>query len=212
VRPQASEHHYVTMGRLVTLGLFLLSSAAVYALDSAKDSFNIILQVGAGTGLLYLVRWFWWRVTAWCEIVAMISSFAVSVLFLVLHKMEMAPGAPQQLILTVIFTTICWLITAYVGPKTDDAVLDDFYRKIRPAGPGWKHVKARVGTLDSAEDTAQDIPTSLLGWFAACAMIWSALFTVGNVLYERWNYAGMLFVVFVISSITVISVVRKLWR
>src|SRR5579871_734722 len=212
VRPKADEHHYVTMGRFVTLGLFLLSSATVYLLESAKDSFNIILQVGAGTGLLYLVRWFWWRVTAWCDIVAMISSFAVSVLFLVLHKFDMAPGTHQQLILTVIFTTICWLITAYVGPRTDDATLDDFYRKIRPAGAGWTHVRARVGALAESDDTAQDIPRSLLGWAAACAMIWSALFTVGNVLYDRWNYAGMLFVVFVISSFIVLSVVRKLWK
>ena len=82
IRRDAEEKHYVMAGRLVTVGLFLCSSAVVYLLDTAKDTFDIILQIGAGTGLLYLVRWFWWRVNAWCEVVAMISSFVVSVLLL----------------------------------------------------------------------------------------------------------------------------------
>ena len=83
VRRDAPEHHYVAVGRIATVGLFICSSASVYLLDTAKDAFDIILQVGAGTGLLYLVRWFWWRVNAWCEIVAMVSSFLVSIVLLV---------------------------------------------------------------------------------------------------------------------------------
>src|SRR5512136_641463 len=86
IRKDATEKHYVLAGRLTTIGLFLCSSVLVFVLDSAKDAFDIILQVGAGTGLLYLVRWFWWRVNAWCEVVAMISSFVVSAAFLVLGK------------------------------------------------------------------------------------------------------------------------------
>ena len=82
----AAEHHYVMAGRVATVILFVASSALVFALDTAQDSFNIILQVGAGTGLLYLVRWFWWRVTAWCEIVAMVSSFVVSIALLIMAK------------------------------------------------------------------------------------------------------------------------------
>ena len=86
VRSDASERHYVVAARLVTVLLFVCSSATVYLLDTAKDAFDIILQIGAGTGLLYLVRWFWWRVNAWCEIVAMVSSFAVSVILLMLSR------------------------------------------------------------------------------------------------------------------------------
>src|SRR5205085_4694113 len=78
IRRDASERHYVAVGRLFTMLLFLCSSAVVYLLSTAKGAFDIILQVGAGTGLLYLVRWFWWRVNAWCEVVAMVSSFLVS--------------------------------------------------------------------------------------------------------------------------------------
>ena len=86
IRRDATEAHYVMAGRLVTIGLFVCSSRLVYLLDTAKDTFDIILQIGAGTGLLYLVRWFWWRVNAWCEVVAMVSSFVVSVLLLVLAR------------------------------------------------------------------------------------------------------------------------------
>src|SRR5205814_9077864 len=86
IRADADERHYVRAGRLTTVGLFICSSAVVYLLDTAKDAFDIILQIGAGTGLLYLVRWFWWRVNAWCEIVAMISSFLTSIVLLMLAR------------------------------------------------------------------------------------------------------------------------------
>src|SRR5258708_27122864 len=130
MRPGADEHHYVTAGRIATLGLFFCSSAMVFALDSAKASFGIILQVGAGTGLLYLVRWFWWRVTAWCEIVAMTSSFGVSIVFLILAKNGLTFGTSQQLLITIACTTVCWLLTAWLGPHTDPAVLIEFYKKV----------------------------------------------------------------------------------
>ena len=92
VRTDADEKHYVAAGRIATVLLFLCSSGMVYLLDSAKDAFDIILQIGAGTGLLYLVRWFWWRVNAWCEVVAMVSSFAVSLVLLV----HVAVGLPRE--------------------------------------------------------------------------------------------------------------------
>src|SRR5215468_12388413 len=105
----APEHHYVNAGRIATVILFLGSSGMVYLLDTAKDSFNLLLQVGAGTGLLYLVRWFWWRVTAWCEIVAMVSSFLMSLLFLAMTRANAAPSTAAQLLITVAVTTVCWL-------------------------------------------------------------------------------------------------------
>ena len=111
-----------------------------------------MLQVGAGTGLLYLLRWFWWRITAWCEIVAMISSFAISILFLVFRRSGIELGTHRELLLTIIVTTICWIITAYVGPKTDERTLIDFYHKVHPFGPGWRRVRLLAGV--SAEEAA----------------------------------------------------------
>jgi len=214
VRRGASERHYVRAGRLATILLFVLSSATVFMLDTARDSFNIILQIGAGTGLLYLVRWFWWRVTAWCEIVAMASSFLVSVVFLILVKSGHAIGTAQQLLLTVIITTICWIATAYLGPGNDPRTLIDFYRKVRPFGPGWHHVRVLAGITEkeaAADDHGANFSLSLLGWFAGSMMIWSALFTVGNVLYGRLPMAFGLLLVFLITAAVVIRVVRRLW-
>src|ERR1044072_5718937 len=134
IKRGAPEHHYVQAGRLGTVMLFLVSSSTVFALDTAQVSFNVILLIGAGTGLLYLVRWFWWRVTAWCEIVAMGSSFLVSVALLVGQRSGVALGTAQQLLIAIAVTTVCWVATAYVGPSTDEAVLVDFYRKVRPFG------------------------------------------------------------------------------
>jgi Na+/proline symporter len=212
VKSDAPEHHYVTAGRVATVILFVASSAMVFALETAADSFNIILQVGAGTGLLYLVRWFWWRVTAWCEIVAMISSFAVSVILLVLGKNGVVIAAAPALVITVIATTICWVTTAYVGPQTDRATLIDFYRKVHPAGPGWNEIRAVAGVPKDQDTDARNFPLALLGWFAGCTTIWAGLFTVGNFLYGRMGYAYGLAVVFAISSFLLIWVINRIWR
>ena len=84
---------------------------------------------------MYLLRWYWWRVTAWCEIVAMASSFGISIVFLILVKNGMALGTTRQLLITVAFTTVCWMLTAYLGPRTDPEVLISFYRKVHPPRP-----------------------------------------------------------------------------
>ena len=118
--------------------LFVFSSALVFVLQTAQETFNLILQVGAGTGLLYLLRWFWWRITAWCEIVAMLSSFLVSAIFLLFSRLGHVVGSDQQLISLLLVTTICWMVAAYAGPQTDQRTLIDFYLKVRPPGPGWK--------------------------------------------------------------------------
>src|SRR5512136_773006 len=123
LKKDKSEKHYVLAARFVTVGLFLCSSSLVFLLETAKDSFDIIIQVGAGTGLLYLVRWFWWRVNAWCEVVAMISSFAFSVLLLILRKVGITIPTHSALILTILATTVVWMLTAFFGPKTEMATL-----------------------------------------------------------------------------------------
>jgi Na+/proline symporter len=209
----ADEKHYVFAGRIVTIALFFLSSGVVYLLDTAKDAFDIMLQVGAGTGLLYLLRWFWWRINAWCEVVAMISSFLVSVLFLILEKQQLSTTTTaMKLILTIAFTTICWLLAAYLAPQTDRKTLIEFYRKVRPAGPGWEPIRQEAG-LSKAElaATGDSIPLSLVGWVAGCAMIWSSLFTVGSFLYGRSGQGVMLGAVFVVSGLILLGVINKLW-
>jgi SSS family solute:Na+ symporter len=212
LKKDATEKHYVMVGRLATLALFFSAGALVFVLETAKDSFDIILQVGAGTGLLYLVRWFWWRVNAWCEVNAMISSFGFSILLLILRKAGIVIPTHYALILTVLATTIVWVSTAFLGPKTDPHTLVKFYKKVRPFGPGWEPVRKEAGISKAeARSTGDNFPVALVGWVSGSATIWSALFTVGNFLYGRRTYAFILLGVFIVSGMVLLRVVSRLW-
>jgi Na+/proline symporter len=212
IKKDANEKHYVLTGRLATIGLFIFASALTFVLDTAKDAFDIILQVGAGTGLLYLVRWFWWRVNAWSEVSAMISSFAVSVGILILNKNGAPISTHLALLITIAFTTLCWVLTAFWGPQTDRQTLIEFYKKTRPFGPGWKVIREEAGISEAeAKATHENIPLALLGWVSGCAVIWSALFVVGNFLYGRTSYALLLLGVFVVSGLILLRIINKLW-
>jgi len=215
LRRNAPESHYVFAGRLATIGLFVLSSSLVFVLETAQDSFNLILQVGAGTGLLYLLRWFWWRITAWSEVAAMVSSFLISLAFAVAHRRGVFLGTHRELLLTVIGTTVCWLLVTYWGPQTDRRTLAEFYRKVRPFGPGWRRIRAEAGISEEEAARAaqsENIPLALVGWVAGCVAIWSSLFTVGNFLYGRTGYALALLVTFLVSGSVLVRVVNRLWR
>jgi hypothetical protein len=162
--------------------------------------------------LLYLLRWFWWRINAWCEVVAMTSSFAVSVVLLILHKNGIAISTHAGLLITIGFTTACWVVTAFFGPETDRQTLIEFYRKVKPPGPGWRRIRLESGiTEEEASATRENIPMGLLGVVTGCSAIWSGLFTVGNFLYGRTTTALWLLGVFVVSGLVLINVVRKLW-
>jgi len=211
IKPDADERHYVLAGRLATIGIFVGAAVSVYLLDTAKDVFDVILQVGAGTGLLYLVRWFWWRVNAWCEIVAMISSFAVSIGLLVLRTQGIVFSTHVALVVTVAITTVCWVATAYVGPETDRDVLLRFFRLVHPAGPGWKPIRQLAGDVPAAVADRDNIPLALLGWVAGCTSIWSALFAEGNYLYGRMPQAYLLTAIFLVSTFVLVAIMRRTW-
>ena len=211
IRRDAGEQHYVRVGRVTTIGLFVCAAGMVYLLDTAKQAFDIILQIGAGTGLLYLVRWFWWRVNAASEVVAMTSSFLVSAGLLVLARRGTEFSTSQALLITVAITTVCWIAAAYLGPQTDRDVLREFYRKVRPFGPGWARIRAEVGPLPP-DEAEENIPRALVGWLAGCTMIWSALFATGNFLYGRTGYAVALTALFAITAAVLVAIVRPLWR
>ncbi len=214
MKKDASERHYVNVGRLCTIGLYVVAALLSTQMSSAQQAFQILLSIGAGTGLLYIVRWFWWRVSAWCEVSAMAASLISAAGFPYLEKLGVLPhiGFAQTTILQVSFTTVCWLVAAFLAPQTDAAKLVDFYKKVHPAGPGWTRVRVEAGVTEADAALHGDhMGMATAGWVSGCVLIWSSLFAIGSYLYGRTGPAIILTGVFVVSGLTLLYVVNHLW-
>ncbi len=204
LRPGRTEKHYVLAGRVTTAMLMIVAALLTYALRTAKEAFDLILSIGAGTGLLYLLRWFWWRVSAWSEIAAMISSFLVAVSFFVARKNGAQIADHVSLIATVATTTVVWVSVTFLGPQTSRDTLVKFYRLVRPAGPGWNAVRAEAGVAASPDSPAQ----ALIGWVLGCLFVYSALFGTGSLLYGRMPQFYAWLVLFVLTGVGTWRVLR----
>jgi Na+/proline symporter len=176
------ERHYVTMARVSTVLLTVVAAALSLWLENAFQAFQIMLQIGAGTGLIYLLRWFWWRISAWSEIAGMAISFLVALYFQFLHtRLGFAPlSAGATLVLGVVITTLGWLAFTFLTPATDRATLQAFYDRIRPLGSGWRGVVNTGGT-----PVEEDVTAAFLCWFLGCVVVYGALFATGSLLYGR---------------------------
>jgi SSS family solute:Na+ symporter len=117
----------------------------------------------------------------------------------------------MALIITVAITTVCWVATAYLGPRTDPDVLVKFWRVVQPPGPGWKPIRELAAVPASQVADRDNIPLALLGWVSGCAAIWSALFAEGNFLYGRYPQALLLTAIFVVSSLVLARIVSRTW-
>ncbi len=148
------------MGRICTAFLMLAAAGLTFFLDNAQQAFGLILSIGAGTGLIYLLRWFWWRINAWCEIAAMTASFVVAIGFFIAGKNGVVIPAHVSLLWTIAATTVVWVSAAFLTPATDRATLVAFYRKVRPAGPGWNSVRAEAGVATSPDS----LPPAFIAW------------------------------------------------
>ncbi|WP_337172157.1 sodium:solute symporter family protein [Gemmatimonas aurantiaca] len=213
IRRDATEAHYVMAGRLTTILLFVCSALLSLTMSSAQQAFQVLLSIGAGTGLLYIARWFWWRVSAWCEIVAMAVSLITS---LVVPKLMPDAGFAVVTIVQVGITTVAWLITAFVAPATDRATLVAFVQKVKPAGSGWSWVRREAGISDAEVAAENNLGLSAAGWVLGCVLIWSSLFAIGQWLYlpgdpSRRGDALLLTAIFVVSGVGLLAVVRRLW-
>lgn len=212
VSKNRDEKHYVNAGRICTVGLYVIASLLSTILNSSQEAFEVLISIGAGTGLLYLLRWFWWRINAWCEVTAMVSSFTVSVVFIVMRKTGCSLPFAHSVLYSVGFTTICWLMAVFFGPQTDRATLIAFYRKVYPSGPGWAVIRRASGVSDDEAGLCGDsMGMAFAGWISGCLMIWSSLFAIGNFLYGRMMLAWLLSALFIVSGSVLLYVVNHLW-
>ncbi|HEX7023748.1 MAG TPA: Na+:solute symporter, partial [Gemmatimonadales bacterium] len=207
LRPDRDERHYVMIGRMVTALLMLLAGLLTFRLQTAAKTFQLLLSIGAGTGLIYLLRWFWWRINAWSEISAMASSFVTS-LVLFLRDTPAHPVSPVfSLLVTVAITTTVWVtVTLLTEPAGQDTLIR-FYRLVRPAGPGWKPIAAVAGPVTSPDS----LPQSLLGWVLGCAFVYAALFGTWSFIYGKASQGVLWLVIFVASGLGLLRLLPRLW-
>jgi Na+/proline symporter len=180
VRPQALEAHYVRVSRLMTLVLVAVIGIVAAQLASIREGWTFVLEVGAGTGAVYILRWYWWRINAWSEISAMATALVVSVS---IHFAQPFQGpAPivfaKSALTTTGITTLVWLVVTMLTPAESTAVLTAFYRKVRPHAAGWRPVAALAQDVPPTRDLGRNLGSWLLG----CVMVYSALIGVGKLL------------------------------
>ncbi|HEY2475666.1 MAG TPA: sodium:solute symporter family protein [Candidatus Cybelea sp.] len=207
IAPGASQRELVFAGRLVTALLMGLGVCFTLFLDNAKDAFTLLLSIGAGTGLIYLLRWFWWRINAWSEVSAMLTSFVVSLGFFIAHRAGHGVDATAALLITIGITTIVWLVVTFVTPPVSQAALAAFYEKVRPAGPGWRRVR-QAGGLPPSPDS---LPTQLLGWVLGLASVYGALFATGAFIYGRPAVGLVCALVAAGATLGLLLIGRRLW-
>jgi len=203
--PNRSESHYLWVSRGVTVGLMVACGVFTLALSTASEAFQLLLSVGAGTGLIYLLRWFWWRINAWSEIAAMISSFVIALGLFVARKSGVPISETAALIGSVVATTIVWVTVTFLTPPTDDATLRRFYEQTRPMGPGWTRVR-RAANLPPSPDS---FANAILGWTAGVMFVYSGLFGTGSLLYGRSMQAVVCALLFVASGAGLVWLLRR---
>lgn len=194
MKRDATERDLVRVGRWTTLASMVLACAVALTLESALQAFQLLLQIGAGTGLIYLLRWYWWRINATAEIVAMVASFLVAVGFHFAGGFGLKPAV--QMLIGVGLTTAAWLIAALVTKPTAEAKLREFYRRLQPGGPGWRVVVARARAEGvKLDDGARrdDFTVALGGVFAGLAGVYGVLFGLGAALYGHAGTAAAWF-------------------
>ena len=226
LKPQATPHQQVRMARCATVFLLLVGSGMALLLQGAKGAFDVLLQVGAGTGLIYILRWFWWRINSYSEIAAMVLSFVVAVLFKFVAEpmgieatmsdmglLKIMAFSGWKLVIGISITTVGWLLVTLLTPPEDMDVLVPFCRKIHAGGPGWRKVEdyaAEQGMPLADEAKNSGLPLGILCMMLGCAAVWGLLFTLGYLLYGRWACAAVLGVVTVISTVVLMRLVPRI--
>ena len=219
IKPDSSPREQVWVGRISTVLLMVVTAFVAMMIESASEAFTIVIMMGAGTGGLLILRWFWWRINAYCEIVAMIVSFVTAIILSKVISPEAGAEIAAsfgnldwgnlQILIGVGVTTAAWLITAFVSPQTDKATLRNFIERVNPGGPGWKKVHteaAAEGSPIQYTHEADNLPKGILCMVLGCTAVYSLLFAIGYWIYGKTGLMSGLFVLSAISTIVLFKV------
>lgn len=217
INKNATEKQLVTVGRLATVTLMVCSALLALVLTNALQLFDIILMFGAGTGLIFILRWFWWRINAWSEISAMFVSGMVSIVLnftdlgLYFFGEEGLFPTWAKFPMIVLVTTIVWVTVTFLTQAESKTVLQKFYKKTQPGGPGWKKIvaEARQEHIELVDDKkGWSVPSGILAMLVGCALIYSVMFATGYIIYG--NYLNGLLLIG--AALIFALLLTKLWK
>jgi Na+/proline symporter len=199
---EASEKEIVLVGRISTVFLMILAGFVALELNDALDAFQILLQIGAGTGSIFLLRWFWWRVNAYSEITGMSVSFLVAIYFHSIHEriFGFTFESHYELVLSVLITTLSWILVTLLTKPTENSRLFEFYKKIKPYGIGWNKFLKNNNIDVKNKELKESAMRDLLSMFLGIVIVYSGLFGTGYLLYGNTTFSLILFFLLFISS------------
>ena len=214
----ASEKRLVAVGRISTVVLMVLSAILALVLQNALQLFELLLVFGAGTGLVFILRWFWWRINAWTEITAMFASGIISLALKLTPLGSYLFDADKGVFpdwaefpFVVFITTIIWLLATYLTQPESKEVLLNFYKKTQPGGPGWRKIidQANGETLNLVQENEKwAVPSGILAMLLGCVFIYGAMFATGYWIYGETTYA----VIFTIVSLMSGYFLARVWK
>jgi solute:Na+ symporter, SSS family len=195
-----TEKHYVRVSRWTTIGLFLASAVVAWQLDTVQGAWEFLLALGSGTGLVLILRWYWWRINAWSEISSMIISGVVALAshpFIVAHYPKGDPRVVAvTMLVTVVVSTVVWLAVTYLTPPEPAETLDAFYLRVRPGGPGWARVSERLGF---GRESTPGGALAWTNWIAGIVAVYSTLFGIGKLIFGDFGVGFILLAIAVVA-------------
>ena len=219
IQPNATEKQLVMVGRIATVLLMVASGFLALTLTNALQLFDIILMFGAGTGLIFILRWFWWRINAWSEISAMIVSGVLSILFnfgslgttfFGGDGLEGIFPSWAKFPVVVLLTSIVWIAVTFLTSPEKEETLDRFYKQTQPGGPGWKTQQEKAISEGQLKPQEWSVPSGILAMILGAILVYGCMFATGNWIYGNYTLASGLTLAVIVAGVLLLKVWKTL--